>query len=265
MRNSDPVDSGLLTERTQCRQFSPYNLTAATLNTAVGINGADPNPGIFTDYPTQAGALFQWINTFNPRYAWAPVGTVSGWDYVNPHFWWTNYGATHESCPQGYRRPTDGPTNDAAVMMYASRMKLSEMRQSLYEQPQIWDIISNDNSAWGYYADGFFDRREINNFSYGEDGTTRTAVAWTSSSVAHIGRVFFNKYNNASLFFPISGYRFENDGRLMEAGESGSYWSSSSPSVGDEEDAWYMRISSELVRQRYGIRVFGFSVRCVRE
>jgi hypothetical protein len=61
------------------------------------------------------------------------------------------------------------------------------------------------NSVFGYYADGFFDRRRTEAFH----STNNWSVATNplQSFVAHAGRVFFNPVNNASLFFPGAASR----------------------------------------------------------
>ena len=51
-------------KRTKAKKFSPYNLTADTLNAKTNRSRTARNPSKFTKYPSQAGAYFQWsVNT----------------------------------------------------------------------------------------------------------------------------------------------------------------------------------------------------------
>jgi len=277
-RSDDPVLGGKITTRTanQCRQFSPYNLTAATLGTmSVGINGASPNPGIWTAYPSQAGAFFQWANdnTGYTRYAWdsyTVTGTTLGIDAnlwnAYPSTYWDALKDTHETCPSGYRRPTDGlTTGDITANAGGPTITSSEARQSLYLTPQSQSGINDvSNSVWGYYADGFFDRRQIKNGPGSNNSGTNSSVSTGNNQIAHIGRLYYNPYNNASLFFPAAGSRSYNNGSLADAGKNGYYWSSTSSSP---SGAWYQALNGTipLANQSYiDYRSWGYSIRCVK-
>ena len=231
MKNGDPVNSGGINSRTKCVPFMPYNLSAKKLDDHVDIPGTTPekNPGRFADYPTQTGALFHWANIYTGtqfgggiRWAWNPhENTRHIWGPPKPGYYWDNLKANHETCPPGYRRPTDGSTT---ADEQASKINVSELRQSLFRNPKTgWNYANDvDNSTWGYYADGFFDRRSI---------TGNTTVASGSKDVAYIGRLFFNTIEssdhcNASLFFPASGRLHPVDGSLAGTGTEGLYWMS---------------------------------------
>jgi len=268
MRNSDQVSSGGLAARTMCVKFSPYNLTAAHLNAQVDISGATPavNPGIFTQYPTQAGAFFQWANLINVRYAYDPItpGVPAGitWDSTDPNSYWTdasNLAATHETCPSGYRRATDGLTNTADT---GPTMTSSESRQSLYLNPQLGNNNNSiNNSVWGYYADGFFDRRPITGGPAGSTSPgSNSSVSAGDDNIAHNGMLFFNPATNASLFFPAAGYRYSN-GPLYNAGTYGYYWTSSSF---ETTNSWHLYIFNIHSSQNTSNRCDGFTVRCVK-
>lgn len=93
--------------------------------------------------------------------------------------------STQESCPPGYRRPSDGITDYAAANTSTTGIESSEIRQSLYVIPTFGDANSRDNFRWGFYADGFFDRRDHNNpfvsSTHGEFTSAmkaNTAVSW---------------------------------------------------------------------------------------
>ena len=124
--------------RTRATKFAVYNLTANEFK--VPSNAADfytvtPRGGIFVDYPSQGGALFQWgvpLSTGKTEFyrrAYKPYGPTG----KDPSSWWrdndtddkekimwdaatgyTEHKSTFETCPLGYRRPTDGPTNEIA-------------------------------------------------------------------------------------------------------------------------------------------------------
>lgn len=202
--------------RTGAGKFSPYNLTATTSNTALAERG-----GIFTDYPSQSGAYFQWMDDKRPRFAYAASGAVAApWNPTPPffEFYWTELtpglDATHETCPTGYRRVRDGATSGEPT-------GTSEMRESLWDTPTL---PSASNTLGGFYADGFFDRQAI--------GASATAVAnstaGSADKLAYRGRLFYNAATNASLFFPAAGQRNTTTGALENLGLKGYYWTSSS-------------------------------------
>jgi len=276
MTNNDAISSGNLTKRTQCVKFSPFNLTAATLNAQTGINGADPNPGIFTDYPTQSGALFQWSNSNNAtngtsrmRWAWDPHTTASnpgGWQNWNGFNFWSDALATQETCPAGYRRPNDG---SITAYVNGSDISKSEMRQSLMWKPLTGVNYASTiaNTLKGYYADGFFDRRPLVN-GLGT-GAINTTVALTTRDVAHIGRLYFNPtagsdHCNASIFFPFAGVRDATiTGQLGRNGTDGWYWTSS---ASDPSAALFLRFQNADQAASIWIleKDHGISIRCVK-
>jgi len=280
--NSDNVNSGGLAARTVCRQFSPYNLTVpdGNMNQQVyqyGTTTGGTTASKFTEYPTQAGAFFQWANDVYTRYAWNPITIASPlWD--GTHYsagLWTDASSLqgyHETCPAGYRRPTDGPTDTNTDMISATDMALSEMRQSLWQNPQSGSGNSNvANSTWGYYADGFFDRMPI-----GYDPTHTNAnstVSVSTNDVAYVGRLFYNPNNFASLFFPAAGVRDMAYGSLgvgtpSPTGTTGFYWTSSTylkDRNNNNSDSWFMLFSNTAASQMnfFQGRLTGNSIRCV--
>ncbi len=253
--DTDGLGNAVDVNRPKAIKFSPYNLTDPNM----GVGGpalASHNQlavasGVFVDYPTKAGAFFQWASTAQPRRAYHPVsptGVITGWlssDY-GPELW---NATTDETCPAGYRRPRDSNTATGPVAG-------SEMRQSLWLNPQSGYDSNIDNSFFGYYADGYFDRRAITDALI----VTKSAVSPSTKDVAYIGRLFFNPHVNASLFFPAVGDRLFN-GALSSAGLYGFYWSSSPPSM---YSAWYLHFSfGGYARQFSGDHTSGFTVRCV--
>ncbi|MDR2233085.1 MAG: hypothetical protein LBE56_08180, partial [Tannerella sp.] len=202
--------------RPLARKFSPFNLTVVKLNSVADIPGTLPpvNPGIFTTYPSQAGAFFQWANPVNPRVAWSayePTVTFPAWNGNVIIDFWDNLKATHETCPPGYRRPGDGPTS-AYDTPFGVALQ-SETIQSL-----LFNSTEHTYSA-GYYADGFFDRRQI---VAAPTATTPGSVSIANEKIAHKGLVIYNPLNNASLFLPMAGLRAQTGGVLNNL--SGFVW-----------------------------------------
>ena len=288
MRQADPITSGGYTssDRPAAAKFSPYNLTAATLNAQTGINGAEPNPGIFTQYPTQGGAFWQWASPGTyARYAWTPQGTtIASWSYSVPpqpmaNFWTSGtnpLNLTYETCPDGYRRPTDGSTN-IGVPIYPesatppnNNVINSEIRQSLYTAPTSGNTRVLGNSLWGYYADGYFDRREIVAAVNYNGETARSAVAMNTDDVAYIGRLYYNAGNNASLFFPAAGMRSATSGGLAFTGTHSTFWSSTFTDIGvSGSNAWAFHTDNgtsavnPAAPYAYQATYIGLSMRCV--
>jgi len=271
MLQSDAV-TGTATSRANAQRFSPFNVTASNLNARVnGLTDFLPNNATrFTDFPSQAGAFFQFAQTGNNlRFAWAPVNAVTGWTATSPATYWNTLSNDHESCPRGYtlstgttvsfHRPSDGPIDvTATTMATAALMNQSQMRLSLYSVPPTNANAANTNSVWGYYADGFFDRRWIQ---------TANAVSTSSpvgNDVAYIGRLFYNPFiesdnYNASIFFPAAGER-STAGVLGSAGTQGRYLSSSSNGTAA---AWMLNNTGTQSNQFSGVRNTGHSIRCV--
>jgi hypothetical protein len=277
---SEDIDKYYGSTRSKARKFSPYNLTNkeiteetdAGVSTGVATDGTNYK-GKFVDYPTKAGAFFQWAGKTNVGYAYhptEPAGNVNGWVKDSPEAYWDALKATHETCPDGWRRPDDGSTS--SVQASNNNIDVSEMRQSLYAEPQDGgsnlaneDVDGIPGCVWGYYADGYFDRRAIEE-SKGDHNTFSTAVSPTTKDAAYIGNLFFNDDNgNRSLFVPAAGLRSgSSNGALNGAGGSGYYWSSSSSSsASDYAYGWCLHIGQGGASQDTNTRYYGTSVRCV--
>jgi len=261
--------------RSFAKKFSPCNLTDPHKNTSTDFNAmttpatglAGVRGGRFVDYPTQAGYFFQWNYSSRAFQPTTPAGAFTNWNSsnYNPGFW---NAAADETCPPGYRRPQDG---NPSAYNTDEAVAGSEMRQSLWLNPQDNGTSNLDNSAWGYYADGYFDRRQI---VTSVDGHGNSAVASPGTKAAYIGRLFFNPSAasgnyNASLFFPAAGSRYYSDGTLHFVGDGGGYLSSTlSPEYREWYPglrAWYLSFNFEIARQFCSSVTYGFSVRCVRE
>lgn len=266
MRDADPINALGLTVRTETVPFSPYNLTAKTLNAPVSRNGSTDSgeqPAIFTDYPSQVGALWQWASVVNPRYAWDPYNsTVQGYganDYNQTAFW-NVLGADHETCPPGYRRPTNGPIDRGTDAPFQQvNAEFCEIMQSLYEIPDLgYSPFANNktNFSDGYYADGFFDRRAIQ--PYDVTGAIE-AVSISNRYVANMGGVFFNEATKASLFFAKIGYRDGNTSTgILRSSSDEHYWTSTTAGAGVSPAGagWAYR--------GYPLKASALAIRCVK-
>jgi hypothetical protein len=265
----DPSTTGTVEAlpRSLAKKFSPYNLTASDLTENSPYYGdIAPRGGSFVDYPTQAGALFQWAGgTSFERRAYHPtVTTVSGWSplYMGINFWNT-LGTTHETCPTNWRRPNDGAID--ASQGASNNIVVSEIRQSLFDAPKDGqnNLDETTGRGWGYYADGYFDRRPI---TTSKSNNLNSAVSPNSKDVAYIGTLFFNATSKHSLFMPAAGYRGTEQGALLNTGIIGSYWSSSGSETGEgANNGWRLEFNNSRARQSSSIRSFGFAVRCVKD
>lgn len=259
MKYYDRDGNGNVVDRDCVTEFSPFNLTAATLDAQVAVGG-----GIPVQYPTQAGALWQWVNSTSglERYAFNPymIGPAN-WNPSNVGEWstfWDEIKNTYETCPRYCYRPSDGPIDS-----YNANGDIagSEMRQSLYLNPPTGFNQSADNSVWGYYADGFFDRRPIKS---SPNGVANSTVG-TGADIAYIGRLIYNPHTNASLFFPASGRRvIDQGGKLINAGERGFFWSGSLQSSGNAWHLWLDNNPDFLLLQSCVAVDFGLSIRYVQ-
>jgi hypothetical protein len=261
-RKIDNAPSGTYTgQRTLAKKFSPYNLTATDLPDVSPFykDIVSGSKGIFVDYPTKAGAFFQWAGASGyERRAYHPTATLSSWYVGYPSTYWNALGSSHETCPNGWRRPTSGATNAAT----ASNASESELIQSLL-YITINGVSSNGNSTnyryFGYYADGYFDRHPI---TVSATGQSSSAVSSTTKDVAYVGLLYTNPASGASLFTPALGYRDNSAGVLVSSGYRGDCWSSSSYST---YDGWNLFFYGNGVYYGYDARNYGFAVRCVKE
>ncbi|MGL5682918.1 MAG: hypothetical protein ACRDDZ_07670 [Marinifilaceae bacterium] len=218
-RPTDPTVS-----RNLVAKISPYNLSATTLNVAadrVNTDAQPSNPAVFADYPTQTGALYQW----GKKIAYDGFsGPSYDQGYINGV--WDNVKTTSEICPLKIRL-TSGDyvkmriPNDGSTSTYAgTNSNATEWKQSIFLDP----TNRLGNSTFGYYADGYFDRRQLITIAT-QAFWEFTTVSRASRNVAVVGRLYYNKYNMASVFFPASGNRKDWLGTLEQLGLIGFMWS----------------------------------------
>ncbi len=170
-------------KREGAAKFSPYNLTGNAL--ASSANPAseqlDVKGGRFVDFPSQAGAFFQWAvdlkgtasnmtdyyrRAFNSSMPFPASGFP--WGYPEFPILWDGdaakdipaYKDEFEVCPPGYRRPTDGftdkeayngyydhlPVTPTPLINHKDEIKDSEIRVSLFNVP----FAGNANSSADY-------------------------------------------------------------------------------------------------------------------
>lgn len=247
--NETGTPNSTIASRPNAVRFTPYNLTATTMTSGGSLVALHPilsalNPGTFTQYPTQTGAFFQWASTLNPLVAYNPSipnAQITDWTIAFPTQNWNEglfplrIGDTQEGCPAGYtlsygtsvnfRRPNNGSTT-VLVPTPNNPPAGSEILQSLWLAPPAALVSNALNFIWGYYADGFFDRRMLQTTSGGTYSAVGQTVAWGTNDVACSGGLMYNPVTNASLFFPASGIRSGGNppnGKLDLTGVSGSY------------------------------------------
>ena len=232
-------------------RISPYNLTIPKMIDSDDYRDLALYGGEFTEYPTQSGAFFQWESSV-PRRAWnASRIAVSGWVpavvRVTPGFYFD--AAVHETCP-GLSRYYRVDHSDATPSLMLDG----------WNAP---DLVSN-YSVWGYYADGFFDRRPIEN-ALGSNGALNSTVDRNSHTIAHVGRLLYNAipgsgHEGASIFFPASGYRADAT-NLHSSGMFGYSWLSDSDITG--YNGRYFSFSAEGVRPNGDGWGYAWPIRCL--
>jgi len=272
MHPDDPNPANANNRRPYAVKFSPYNLTDPFRGTGGGsvashndiLLGNIFDSRSFTDYPTQAGYFYQWnLGAGNVWTAFNPVNTIqaiSGWGTASKGGW----DRTLEPCPPGYRHPNDSLQSPLT----------SEIRQSLYVMPDSDTYgpshpsgVALGNAAWGYYADGFFDRLPIDVSPNGIDSTAvsldmSNLSAKGNTGVAYSGLLIYNPSSAASLFLPAPGMREgSGNGTLTNAGAMAAYWTSSQN--GNNGRTFFMTPSSSYIFNNTH-QSNGASIRCVK-
>ncbi|MCL2727766.1 MAG: fimbrillin family protein, partial [Bacteroidales bacterium] len=212
-------------------RWSVYNVT--------GKNGATPTDVLpdFTEYPSQAG-YYKIFSTASTLYA--PIGTLT----LNSEL---DGSAIDNICPEGYKLPNSDGTN-----AFSSTNEMGTL------------IATGTESVWGYYADGFFDRRQIVG-SLGSPGEPLSAVNVSTVAVAYAGRLHYNITTNASLFMPGAGGRSSSNMPLLpqNAGSSYTYWSRTHTSG---THGWVINSGKNTSAvQVQTLKAAAYSVRCVSD
>jgi len=235
MRPEDAVNSGGMNgTRNLAMKFAAYNIKDPQHRIPTHRNDAIFPPSVFVDYPTMIGYLFSYNSpNGSSKFGAAPVPngpTIGGWtiNQMGIQGWWAN---GHETCPSGYRRPGDGPTNSAGSGSVAA----SEIRQSLFLNPLQGNSTStvNANSVGGMYADGYYDRGDITRTNGANNTVIYNYRATPTPSnlsvfVAASGRLYYNPATCASVFLPASGESNSTNGIIGNLGYEGTYWTRTS-------------------------------------
>ena len=212
MEKEDPIHNLSKPNRPLAAKISPYNLTDPQGNPHSDLTGRQ---GEFTQYPSQAGYLYQG---YNRQGWWADTyyqEVPPGWGSPGGQEW----NKSHETCPTGYRHPSSGidNTKDESV-------EDSEMRQSMWIYPQNKMLSNTQNFIVGYLADGFYDRRPMWNKIKFESAPEQPSAVSNGAEIAYMGVLGFNPRTLASIFFPLAGFYTEAPaGKFMDAGISGGF------------------------------------------
>lgn len=254
MRNGDSYGSG--SSRPKVVKISPYNLTVPTAQD-VAYFDVPQNGGVFVDYPSKGGYLFQGGNNYR---GYRPYGAQS----LNSTFRMGNNLCPFHNGKEG-RVPQDGVSDTGNTGTFAG----SELRQSFWLYP-ITGFGNSDygNMIRGYIADGYFDRRRMRYPNYGSpltvgatdrsngnkdgayatyqgiavDESTNKAIKYPTPTVvdeiegvdmAFAGMLLYNPYNFASIFIPAVGSRNGQVGnRLQGMGAESNLWTGTQVSGG---------------------------------
>lgn len=261
MRPEDPAlkepgknNSVELSRRDQAIKLSPFNLTDAdySYNTdnISGMSDLTSRRGKMTDYPSQAGYLYQALS----RRGWiadpSKTPDMSSFKSTNSKPVWDE--AKYEICPEGYHRPEggiEGKPDDNGKFTTNTDVSVSPVRQSLWLYPKNRGVNSTQNFIIGYIADGFYDRQPM---WFANDGVNKlnenqpTAVNH-GANIAYIGVLAFNPQNLASIFMPMTGYyrsayNLNNQltGKFQESSYSGSFYTKTR--VGQESSGGYYTV-----------------------
>lgn len=210
-----------------------------------------PNPvmtkreGRFVDFPTKGGYYFipNMFQAYHPGLnnsdAAVPTNTAANV--------WSD---EREVCPEGYRQVHQ--EGDNYIEMSAATQKLEELGL-------------NEKNSFGYYADGYFDRQEL---EYDNRGYNNWHTPY-GIDVAYPGVLVANPVTLASLFLPAAGSMRSNETRPYETGQRPYYainhmWGGS----GRRFDA---RIGlSFIFRGNFSIagsssQGYSYSIRCIKE
>jgi len=248
-------------------RWSPYNVG--------NINDAGKYPNKVVAYPSQAGFFYQWIynSSSGPQYGFHPINpdaASSTPPYMIPN--WVAPGggnATAASnsalCPSGspnFKLPVGSPNANFGAT-YPN---------------DLTRLVDNAKSVWGYYADGFFDRRALITTGFGSGGgnVAGRAVSVNTSNasdpkneyVAYAGSLIYNATDNKSIFFPSAGSRIGNNGgNLSNQGHWATYWSAT-PNLDPmySNTVFYWRVWGAGVAHDQGWvgENYGHNVRCVQ-
>ena len=185
-------------------KFTVYNMTDPQGRFNAAGQTLSNRGGGFVDYPSKGGYYFKYndLRAFYPDTS--PSGTVIGTSYQN-----TAWSTSREVCPEGYHTPTE-----------------PEFTHSYFLNRPLHYYRNGDADGttfvWGRLADGYFDKYATSgSYTYG-----------SGINKAHFGLLMYNDYNNASVFFPITGRRTTSN-TIADGTSRAWYWTSSSRTYSD--------------------------------
>ena len=231
-----------------------------------------------TGFPTTAQQFFCWNRyngyyksgsyssyyysyIFHPTNPW--TGPITPYPYTSALTPSASYDTAiyRDGCPSGYRQPT-----------------VDQLRNSLFNNIPEKGPDSNyamaanaedRNYQWGYYADGYFDRRKAHSVeSTTESGTVTTppCAVGSGTGIAYWGILFYNPATYTSLFLPATGYRDAANGELRMPGLGGFLWAQDGASATSKYGLSFSYTDGNLdCRIMGGIHpARGASIRCVK-
>lgn len=229
--------------RDNARKISPYNLNVSR-PTAGGTafnshyRFAADEKAVFVNYPTMVGWYFTWffcgstpyydgiganaslVQAEDPSYrkAYHPYNPAYHQDGVILNF--PNFRDPRTN--NKFSNYVVDPNNDPCPVGY-EMVGYKEILHSLYRSyfqftpanSQSYQFLVQDRNAinylWGYYADGYYDRRPTRSLSKssGDNYYRPFQIAGYNADVAYMGALFYNHdpAKNNSVFLPGGGIR----------------------------------------------------------
>ena len=196
-----------------------------------GVATADIKQGSITENAGDNISIKNGIQNPGSFYTWGSGGSN----------WSTNYGyynlwSADNTVTGGYNQGNDNP-----------------VVKTVYDPCPVGFKMPANNAFTGFTADG------QNNGTMNVDGTDN----WQTYQNNFGHNFWTNSSKTATINFPASGLRINNDGSLSYVGSIGYYWSAVPYYAGS---GCYLYFNSGLVNPLYyGTRTYGFAVRAVSE
>ena len=275
--------------RPAAARISPFNLTVENNHGRDEYITINPYEGVFAEFPSQTGCFFQG-NAINQKlYCYPATAKSAIIQNVRSGTTWLD---EDKACPKGYRRINDGNNQ---VENKIGPIIGSEIRQSFFLFPPqggkqaLEDIkeypIDLSNQYIGYIADGFFDRQPIES-AYSYMGVTRednSVVNYSSVQPYQVqeamrGALYFNPFNYASVFLPLSGRYGKGAGTTPGTLGKGSNTTLNTATSYNDTQLWEMVVGNRLTSafdndnnssiysaMYFSTKTPAYSARCVRD
>lgn len=213
-------------------------------------------------FKTESYSSYYYSYIFHPANPW--TGPITPYPYTSTLTPPSSYNTIiyRDGCPTGYKQPT-----------------VDQLRYSLFRNIPAKGTDGNyamaanaedRNYQWGYYADGYFDRRKprsIESNTGSGTATTPPCVVGSGANIAYWGILFYNPTTYASLFLPATGYRDAANGELRMPGLGGFLWAQDGTSATSKYGLSFSYIDGNLdCRIVGGIHpARATSIRCVKQ